>query len=195
MYEQMTDVLSCPVCLEMLIDPVDCQECSGTICRKCLPANDADNCVLCRQVSIFRPSRNTVKFLDLLKFKCRFRDLGCMVESVYSNWDQHNKNCNQKTEIEQLKAEYVLNMTQSNNEIANLKAEIKSLKSAQKEKITNIHNEHKKHSDNMQNKINSSLNKIQQLEKIIEEKNKTKEISIEHESGIFKLIDNKNGSF
>ena len=47
----------------------------------------------------------------------------------------------------------------------------------------------------MQNKINSSVNKIQQLEKIIEEKNKTKAISINHESGTFKLIDNKNGNF
>ena len=143
MYEQMTDVLSCPVCLDMLIDPVDCQECSGTICRKCLPAynNNNDNCVLCRQVSVFRPSRNTVKFLDLLKFKCRFRDLGCMVESVYSNWDQHNNNCktnydfmkiinNQKSEIDKLKAEYQQSMTQSNEEISNLKAEIKTLKSA-----------------------------------------------------------------
>ena len=86
-------------------------------------------------------------------------------------------------------------MTQSNEEISNLKAEIKTLKSAQKEKITNIHNEHKKHSENMQNKITSSVSKIQQLEKIIEEKNRAKEISIDHESGTFKLIDNKNGNF
>ena len=86
-------------------------------------------------------------------------------------------------------------MTQSNNEIANLKEEMKILKSAQKEKITNIHNEHKKHSDNMQNNLTSSLNKIQQLEKIIEEKSKAKEISIDHESGKFTLIDNKNGNF
>ena len=47
----------------------------------------------------------------------------------------------------------------------------------------------------MQNKITSSVNKIQQLEKIVEEKSKAKEISIDHESGTFKLIDNKNGSF
>ena len=86
-------------------------------------------------------------------------------------------------------------MTQSNNEIANLKAEIKTLKSAQKEKITNIHNEHKQHSENMQNKLTSSLNKIQQLEKIVEEKSKAKEISIDHESGTYKLIDNKIGNF
>merc|ERR1740130_820314 len=122
-------------------------------------------------------------------------DLGCMVESVYSNWDQHNNNCNQKSQIDQLKAEYQHNMTQSNEEISNLKAEIKTLKSAQKEKITNIHKEHKQHSENMQNKLTSSVNKIQQLEKIVDEKNKAKEISINHESGIYKLIDNKNGNF
>ena len=61
-------------------------------------------------------------------------------------------------------------MTQSAEEIANLKADIKSLKSAQKEKIANLHNEHKKHSNNMQNKLNSSVNKILQMKKIIEEK-------------------------
>ena len=101
----------------------------------------------------------------------------------------------QKSEIDQLKAEYQQNMTQSNEKISNLKAEMKTLKSAQKEKITNLHNEHKKHSDNMQNKLTSSVNKIQQLEKIVEEKSKAKEISIDHESGTFKLIDNKNGNF
>ena len=101
----------------------------------------------------------------------------------------------QKFEIDKLKTEYQHNMTQSNEEIANLKAEIKILKSAQKEKITNIHYEHKKHSENMQNKLTSSMNKILQLEKIVEEKNKAKEISIDHESGTFKLIDSKNGNF
>ena len=65
------------------------------------------------------------------------------------NWDQHNKNCKanydfmkiineQKSEIDQLKAEYQQSMTQSNEKISNLKSEIKTLKSAQKEKITNI---------------------------------------------------------
>ena len=44
----------------------------------------------------------------------------------------------QKSEIDKLKAECQHNMTQSNEEIANLQAEIKTLKSAQKEKITNI---------------------------------------------------------
>ena len=42
---------------------------------------------------------------------------------------------NQKSEIDKLKAEYRQSMTQSNEEISNLKAEIKTLKSAQKEKI------------------------------------------------------------
>jgi exopolysaccharide biosynthesis protein len=71
----------------------------------------------------------------------------------------------------------------------------RNFKSAQKEKITNIQNEHKKHSEKLQNKLNFSVNKIQQLEKIIEEKSKAKETNIDHESGKFKLIDNKNGNF
>ena len=81
-YDKIKDKVDCPVCLDLPIDPVYCQECSGTVCRKCLSDSDDNNCVLCRQATIFRPSRKTISFLDLLKFKCRFEELGCKVESV-----------------------------------------------------------------------------------------------------------------
>ena len=84
LYNQFSDVLNCPICLDMMDDPVECDKCSGTVCRKCLNANDIDidNCNLCRQVTVFRSSRNTVKFLDKFKFKCIFKNIGCNVESV-----------------------------------------------------------------------------------------------------------------
>ena len=99
LYDQLKDNVNCPVCLEMLVDPVDCQECSATVCRKCLSDNDVDNCVLCRQATSYRPSRNTIKFLDLLKFKCKFYEFGCSVESVYSNWLEHNEKCKSKQDL------------------------------------------------------------------------------------------------
>ena len=101
-YEEFSDLLNCPICLDMLDDPVECEQCSGTVCRKCLNVNDIDNCNLCRQVSVFRSSRNTVKFLDKFKFKCIFKHIGCNVESVYSNFDEHIKKCKSVKDLLQI---------------------------------------------------------------------------------------------
>lgn len=40
-------------------------------------------------IQLLRSSRNTVKFLDKFKFKCIFKNIGCNVEPVYSNFDEH----------------------------------------------------------------------------------------------------------
>ena len=34
-YDRMKDLATCPVCLDMLKDPVACTECAGTVCRAC----------------------------------------------------------------------------------------------------------------------------------------------------------------
>jgi len=81
-----------------------------------LSDTNIENCVLCMQDSFFRPSRITVKFLDLLKFKCKFYEFGCQALSVYSNWHEHSEKCKikfdllkiiseQKTEIENMRSE------------------------------------------------------------------------------------------
>ena len=140
LYDQIKDTVNCPVCLDIPIDPVDCQECSGTICRKCLSVNDADNCVLCKHATSFRPSRNTINFLNLLKFKCRFYEFGCSNESVYSNWHEHIEKCKSKDdlfkiikdqdiEIKNCKSAYQQNLNKINDERQRLKEENEKLKS------------------------------------------------------------------
>ena len=81
LYEQIKETVNCAICLDIPTDPIDCQKCSVTVCSKCLPSND-DNCVLCRQATTFKSSRKTITFLDLLKFKCKYYELGCSIESV-----------------------------------------------------------------------------------------------------------------
>ena len=147
-YEEFSDLLNCPICLDMLEDPVECDQCSGTVCRRCLNANDIDNCNLCRQISVFRSSRNTVKFLDKFKFKCIFKNIGCNVESVYSNFDEHIKKCKsvdellhiineQQSLIDDLKSENKKLLLNKDLEHRKSKSILEDLKSEHKSKLLN----------------------------------------------------------
>ena len=102
----MKDLATCPICLDMLNDPVACLECSGTVCRNCRNINqldininnnnnDADltECTMCRTQAACKPSRETVRFLNTLRFHCAYRANGCDVQSIYSNLVAHIRAC------------------------------------------------------------------------------------------------------
>ena len=89
----MEELVTCPICLEMLKDPVACMECSSTMCHSCRTSASISNnnninyenpieCAICRSNAACKPSRETVRFLDTLKFHCAYKDNGCDVQSV-----------------------------------------------------------------------------------------------------------------
>ena len=76
----MKKITECPICLDILNDPVECSKCGGTSCNACSHKNgsilgDQINCVLCRSQSCCKKSINTVKFLDMLKFKVKINNM------------------------------------------------------------------------------------------------------------------------
>ena len=82
----MKNIIKCPICFDILNYPVECSKCGGTSCIACSHNNgniigDQINCALCRSKSCCKKSINTVKFLDMLKFKCKNKQHGCMVVS------------------------------------------------------------------------------------------------------------------
>ena len=138
----MKDLVTCPVCLDMLKDPVACTECAGTVCRACrndnsrafneiYNNNDNNNnnireCALCRAHAACKPGSETIRFLDTLRFHCAHRDNGCDVQSVYSNLVDHIQACRHKLTYEQL-----LNLTNTQQqELLVLKAELAETKKA-----------------------------------------------------------------
>ena len=85
----MEDLFTCPICLDLLKDPVTCSECSGTMCLNCrvsdqnkIDYNEQRECDLCRTQAACKFSRETVRFLDTLKFHCAHHKNGCGVKSV-----------------------------------------------------------------------------------------------------------------
>ena len=96
----MEELFTCPICFEIFKDPVACTECSGTMCLSCR-VSDKNNinydekreCAICRTQATCKPSRETVRFLDTLKFYCAHRKNGCDVKSVYSNLVAHVSAC------------------------------------------------------------------------------------------------------
>ena len=85
-------------------------------------------------------------------------------------------------------------MTQANQK---LKEEIEKLKSAHNRKIIELNQENKKQIEIYKMKLEANDKEIKFISTSIEEKNKDNlfDLVVNHESDIFKLIDNKNGSF
>ena len=103
-YKTISDAVSCELCSDLLVDPVECMAagCGTTVCRRCWNANREANgsgssraggslegerepariCQECGLEPECRPSRSMLRFLDKLRWYCRNRDLGCDVESV-----------------------------------------------------------------------------------------------------------------
>ena len=70
-YKNIEDLFTCPICFEMLKEPVTCTECSGTMCLNCR-VSDQNNinyekqlmCALCCTKAACKSSRETIRFLD-----------------------------------------------------------------------------------------------------------------------------------
>ena len=111
----MQELFDCPVCLELLQEPLSCGACAGTVCRQCVvreggqpgspaPADSVFECALCRARAAFQPCRVTRRFLDSLKFRCKHAARGCAVESAHSNLQAHIASCRFRLSYEQLEA-------------------------------------------------------------------------------------------
>lgn len=79
----MKDAFTCPICSNILIDPLICKNCTGTFCKDCIfkpnHRNNKDQdqivelnqeqmleCAKCCAQATFHPSNRTRKFLDKL---------------------------------------------------------------------------------------------------------------------------------
>lgn len=128
----MKMLFTCPLCQDLLQEPVKCSGCTGVICNICrmqlsnnhtanhghnetlgskvnyqtkrdsIPKDDILECALCRIKTVCQPSQETRKFLDTLKFHCKQRDQGCDIQSAYSSLFEYVKSCSFRRTYEQL---------------------------------------------------------------------------------------------
>ena len=75
------DILSCPICLNILKDPVSCNstEKSHSFYKRCIlkSLKTNDKCPICKQNFEFRTNNKLKLLLQKLKFKCKYAEEGC----------------------------------------------------------------------------------------------------------------------
>lgn len=92
-YKQLSEseMLSCPICLGLLNDPVMCDSCQNTFCKKCIEDWEKKHvcCPFKCQINKFVPINRSLKtILDGLIIKC---DCGCNQKISLLKFPQHRE--------------------------------------------------------------------------------------------------------
>lgn len=86
-YNSIKDLVTCSICLNILINPVTCSKCETSYCKNCLatwkPGQSVSNlsCPMkCTKNKFNEPNRVLKNLLEKLEFTCKF---GCLEKSVF----------------------------------------------------------------------------------------------------------------
>ena len=100
-YEKNKNKLTCMICNNIPIDPVQCFTCSYPYCRKCI---GEQNCIQCNKKTPIEPSKDLTDLINELQFKCVNN---CGVVLNYSDIESHYKSHNNKDEYNTLLKKYI----------------------------------------------------------------------------------------
>ena len=89
-YDLFKDLIICPICDSLMIEPVICLNCQNSFCKKCIRALD-DNCPLKCSNSNFKDVNDKDNFISKCKFKCINN---CGKDILFNNLKNHYENCN-----------------------------------------------------------------------------------------------------
>ena len=95
--EQILQSFNCPFCLQLVWNPICCNKCGKTYCKKCLKEysinrNHYRHCIFKCGSNNYRNMTNKEKeFIDCIKLKCR--NNGCNKFINYLDYKSHFKNC------------------------------------------------------------------------------------------------------
>ena len=86
--EKMKDLLTCPICLNILISPVQCNKCNKCFCKMCIDnyANSKSVCPFRCENPLYNPNKFVENILAILKFKC---NNGCDKIINYEDLQKH----------------------------------------------------------------------------------------------------------
>lgn len=120
-YKLLLDEMICPICLKVLLDPIECSECQAIICENCyFILKTADkNCFNegCKGTYV-KANKFVREILSNLSIKC----YGCGQDKIrYSDYLQHIKTCEKYLSNPILKKLAIIN--QKTQEIQKLKKE------------------------------------------------------------------------
>ena len=86
----LDDIYKCSLCQKIMINPVECEQCSHNFCLSCL--NTKSGCPFnCTPLKINKASLSIINILNNIKFECE--NLGCTEILYYSELETHIKEC------------------------------------------------------------------------------------------------------
>ena len=131
-YKLLLDEMICPICLKVLLDPIECNKCEAIICENCyFILKSADkNCFNegCK-VTYIKANKFVREILSNLSIKC----YGCNKDNIrYTDYLEHIKTCESYLSNPILKKLVIIN--QKTEEIERLKKEKENLVKEAKKK-------------------------------------------------------------
>ena len=95
---KLSPTLQCSICLDLVMEPVECQKCSKLFCKECIN-NWLQNSTQCPNKHQFIKQSTLDDWikpaLNRIFIKCPFQ--GCKNSYAYSTWSNHLKRCPNKS--------------------------------------------------------------------------------------------------
>ena len=136
----LTNVIQCKICMNILIDPVDCLYCNQTFCKNCINNylktnkncpfdnfvkqnkneennNNNNNNIKLEKNSEknLKPSSNNInKLIDSLRLYCSYKNNGCNMELCLKEINEHEEKCRFKNR--KIMTSSIINNNNSKNE-------------------------------------------------------------------------------
>lgn len=89
------DIMICPVCKEILNDPVSCETCESNFCHTCFENLERNKQKCPNKCRLVRkpPSKILYRILSELVLECENKENGCSDHIKYNNYSFHVNNC------------------------------------------------------------------------------------------------------
>ena len=85
----LDDIYKCPICENIMINPVECESCGHNFCNNCL---SSIGCPFgCKQLKINQATLSIHNILNNIKFKCE--NIGCTEILTYGEVEKHINEC------------------------------------------------------------------------------------------------------
>ena len=172
--ENMEDLITCPICLNILFSPVQCNICNKCFCKICIKNyNDSRNKCPFRCINPkYLENKFVNNVLSILKFKCKN---GCNQIINYDNLEKHyEEDCDKidfKTKYKELLIKYnALKNVNNNMNYNNMNNNMMNNNNMIRANNTMINYNMMRNNNNimnMENNVNNNLNAMEDLANFI----------------------------
>ena len=117
-YIVFKDLVICPLCSNILIDPYMCTQCQNTYCKQCSDnwSNTNNKCPNGCENASYQKNMEKSNILNKLKFKCDNCEEQLLYEKVQNHMDECKTNNNtRKKRLKKINKEEIASIKKKNN--------------------------------------------------------------------------------